>query len=137
MRSLLKRSLHPNLRPIVFTVTSIDMKPIIIKSDKFLDSVSWFFKVGGITLFPFIIVREKTNKTTIKHESIHIAQYIELFVIGFLVLYLWDWVRGLIKYKDTNVAYRKIRLEQEAYEYQRSFTYLDKRERFAWKKYKV
>ena len=72
-----------------------------------------------------------------KHESIHIAQYIELLVIGFLILYLWDWVRGLIKYKDTNVAYRKIRLEQEAYEYQRSFTYLDKRERFAWKKYKV
>ena len=106
------------------------MKPIIIKSDKFLDSVSWFFKVGGITLFPFIIVREKTNKTTINHESIHIAQYIELLVIGFLVLYLWDWIRGLIKYKDTNVAYRKIRLEQEAYEYQRSFTYLDKRERF-------
>ena len=32
------------------------MKPIIIKSDKFLDSISWFFKVGGITLFPFIIV---------------------------------------------------------------------------------
>ena len=113
------------------------MKPIIVKSDKFLDSVSWFFKVGGITLFPFIIVREKTNKTTINHESIHIAQYIELLVIGFLILYLWDWVRGLIKYKDTNVAYRKIRFEQEAYECQRRFTYLDKREWFAWKKYKV
>ena len=51
------------------------MKPIIIKSNKFLDSISWFFKVGGITLYPFIIVRPYAKKSTNNHESIHIAQY--------------------------------------------------------------
>ena len=40
------------------------MKPPIIKyDDRFLDSVSWFFKVGGITLWPFIILREIYNST--------------------------------------------------------------------------
>ena len=113
------------------------MKPIIIKSNKFLNSISWFFEVGGITLFPFIIVRPDVSKSTINHESIHIAQYSELFVIGFLLMYLWDWVKGLIKYKDPKVAYEKIRFEQEAYEYARNFKYLSNRKRFAWRKYKV
>ena len=62
------------------------LKPIIIKSNKFLDSISWFFKVGGITLYPFIIVRPYAKKSTINHESIHIAQYTELLIIGFLLI---------------------------------------------------
>ena len=32
------------------------MKPIVIYSDKLLDGVSWFFRVGGICLFPVIIL---------------------------------------------------------------------------------
>ena len=74
------------------------MKPIIIKSNKFLDSISWFFKVGGITLYPFIIVRPYAKKSTINHESIHIAQYTELLIIGFLLIYLYDWIH------DTNLC---------------------------------
>mgnify|MGYP003631960725 FL=1 len=113
------------------------MKPIIIKSDKFLDAISWFFKVGGITLFPFIIVRPNARKKTKNHESIHISQASELFVIGFYLLYLYDWVVGLIKYKDTKIAYKKIRFEQEAYRYERSWAYLKKRKKYNWLQYNV
>ena len=34
-------------------------KPFVKYNDKFLDAISWFMKVGGISLFPFIILREK------------------------------------------------------------------------------
>jgi hypothetical protein len=52
------------------------MKPIQIYNDKFLDSISWFMKIGGIALFPFIIMREnrkgtERGKRTINHETIH------------------------------------------------------------------
>jgi len=113
------------------------MKAIIIKSNKFLDSISWFFKVGGITLFPFIIIRPYAKKSTINHESIHIAQYSELLVVGFLLIYLWDWVYGLIKYRNPKVAYKQIRFEQEAYKYARSYSYLNKRKKFNWTKFRV
>ena len=113
------------------------MKPIIIKSDKFLNLISWFFRVGGITLFPFIIVRPYTRKSTINHESIHIAQYSELLVIGFLLIYLWDWIHGLIKYRNFKVAYEHIRFEQEAYKYTKSYTYLSRRQRSHWINFKV
>ena len=35
--------------------------PIIKYSDKFLNSISWFMKVGGITLWPFVVLRERYN----------------------------------------------------------------------------
>jgi len=113
------------------------MKPIIIKSDKILDRLGIFFRIGGITLIPFIIVRPNVNKTTIHHETIHIRQAWELFVIPFYLIYLWDWLWGLWKYKDTQVAYQRIRFEQEAYDNERKWTYLDKRTPYQWRKYKV
>jgi len=33
-------------------------KPIIKYNDKFLDRVGIFFKIGGISLFPFVIMRD-------------------------------------------------------------------------------
>ena len=33
--------------------------PVVIYNDRFLDAISWFMQVGGISLFPFIILREK------------------------------------------------------------------------------
>ena len=113
------------------------MKPIIIKSNKFLDSISWFFKVGGITLYPFIIVRPYAKKSTINHESIHIAQYTELLIICFLLIYLYDWIHGLIKYRDPKKAYKRIRFEQEAYKYTRSYTYLNRRKKYEWRNFNV
>ena len=113
------------------------MKPIIIESPTFCSLISWFFEVGGITLFPFIIVENKDNPVMISHESIHIAQYSELYFIGFFFIYFKDWFIGLIKYRSFVKAYEQIRLEQEAYNNQYDLNWYLKRPKNNWKNYKV
>ena len=76
------------------------MKPIIIKNSRLPKLLSWFMDVGGITLFPFIFIKGEGNERLIRHESIHIAQYAETLVLGFLIIYLWDFLYGFVKYKN-------------------------------------
>ena len=99
------------------------------------------------TLFPFIFIRGDGDERVINHESIHIAQYAELWVIGFLFLYALDYLRGYIKYwhirSDISpaahkfAAYKNIRFEQEAYSYEYDMNYLENRVPYAWRKYKI
>ena len=113
------------------------MKPIIVKNSRIPKMLSWFMEVGGITLFPFIFIRGEGNARLINHESIHIVQYAELFVVGFLFLYLWDFVHGFIKYKNYDDAYRSIRFEREAYSFDADPHYLEYRQSYDWKQFKV
>ena len=113
------------------------MKPIIIKNSRLPKLLSWFMNVGGITLFPFIFIKGEGNPRLINHESIHIAQYSELFVLGFLVLYLYDFLVNLARFKNFKEAYYNIRFEREAYDNDNNFDYLDNREKFAWRNYKL
>ena len=73
----------------------------------------------------------------LNHESIHITQQKELLVVFFYLLYGWDYFKGILKYKNKQEAYFKIRFEQEAYEHMFEEEYLQKRQIYAWKKYKV
>lgn len=104
----------------------------IIYSDKFLDKISIFMKVGGITLYPFIILRENYKKDTkesreiINHEKIHIEQQKELFVIFFYILYLIEYI-----FK----GYYNISFEKEAYENDNNLEYLKTRKRYSFLKY--
>ena len=112
--------------------------PIIVKNSKLVKFINTFNPgVRGITLFPFIFVRDEGDDRLINHEAIHIAQYRELFVIGFLFLYLWDFVHGYIKYRNYDDAYRSIRCEREAYSFDADLHYLEYREKYAWRKFKV
>ena len=99
--------------------------------------MSVYINVGGITLYPFIILKDTYhNDTTIRHEKIHIAQQKELFVIGFYVLYVWYWLVNRFKYSDaSNVAYHNLPFEQEAYSNQDDLEYLKNRPAHEWKKY--
>jgi beta-lactamase regulating signal transducer with metallopeptidase domain len=116
------------------------MKAKIMYSDKFLDRVGIFMKIGGITLWPFIILREYYQGTTnfwrakrekiINHESIHIAQQGELLVIPFYVLYILEWFIKLFFYGSR--AYYNISFEREAYKNELDLTYLSKRKRYSW-----
>ena len=115
------------------------MKPIKIYNDKFLDSISWFMKIGGIALFPFIIMREnrkgtERGKRTINHETIHFWQTIELGVIGFYLLYLLFYLINIIKYKNNKKAYYNIPFEKEAYANDKNFNYISNRKTYAWTK---
>jgi hypothetical protein len=113
------------------------MKPIIVENSKIPKLLSLVIQIGAITLWPFIFFRDDADEITVNHESIHIAQYNELFVIGFLFLYCFDYINGLIKYKNKVTAYYNIRFEKEAYEFELDLKYLEKREKYSWRKYSV
>jgi len=111
--------------------------PKIIKAPRFTKLMSVFIDVQAITLFPFIICREEMSDVTLNHESIHIHQQKELFVLFFYVLYVFDWLKGLIKYQNARKAYFQIRFEQEAYAKMYEEEYLLTRKKYSWRDYKV
>ena len=113
------------------------MKPIIVENSKIPKMLSIVINIGAITLWPFVFVRGKADERLIRHESIHIAQYNELFVVGFLILYLYDWLKGLIKYRNKQEAYYNIRFEKEAYANDTVVGYLENRNKYEWRKYNV
>jgi hypothetical protein len=113
------------------------MKPIIIVSPKLTKLLSLVIDIEAITLFPFIISRREMSEETLRHETIHILQQKELFVVFFYMLYGWDYLKGIIKYKNKRQAYFQIRFEQEAYMYMYTSDYLDVRQKYKWKQYKV
>ena len=111
--------------------------PILIQAPKFLKSISWVVDIVAITLFPFIISREKMADDILNHETIHIAQQKELLVVFFYLLYGWDYLLGIIKYRSKEKAYFRIRFEQEAYENMYEEDYIENRKSYSWRKYRV
>lgn len=87
----------------------------------------------AINLFGILFVKNnaKIDEVTINHESIHTAQWKELWYIGFALWYIAEW---LIRLPKGN-AYRNISFEREAYANDKNLTYLQTRERFAFIKY--
>lgn len=116
----------------------------------------------GITLFPFIIVKDKKtrdNKTVINHERIHLRQQIEIFItsiillillkilfgvgsiwsilgygyLSYYILYIGEWIINKIK-KRSN-AYRSSSFEKEAYSNDDNLDYLKTRKWYSSFKY--
>lgn len=115
------------------------MIPIVIRGNFVPRLFSVFITAAAVTLWPFIFIKKglQDEKRILNHEKIHIAQYQELLVIFFLILYVWDFLHGCIKYRDTRTAYYQIRFEQEAREWDDDSRYLERRGRFAWLDYSV
>lgn len=92
----------------------------------------------AINLFGILFVRKNANidEVTLNHEAIHTAQMKELLYVFFYILYLIDWLIGLVVYGfDTKRAYREICFEKEAYENQEDLGYMEKRNLFNFLKY--
>tara|TARA_R100000908_G_C3621809_1_gene66907 strand:+ start:158 stop:499 length:342 start_codon:yes stop_codon:yes gene_type:complete len=113
------------------------MKPVLVIAPKFVKALSIIIDIYAITLWPFIISREQMSEDVLNHETIHIAQQKELLVLFFYILYGWDYLIGLIKYKDKEKAYYQIRFEQEAYGNMYNEHYLENRKLYSWRHYKV
>lgn len=119
------------------------MKPIVIYNDKILKSLSWFMPIGGMALFPFIILREKYQKQTkfwikknaevINHETIHFHQAIELGIIGFYILYVLEFIIKLFIYGAK--SYENLSFEREANTFESDANYLSIRPKYAWVQY--
>ena len=112
------------------------MFPIVIVSPWFTKLMSVFIDVCAITLFPFIISKEEMDDKTLNHEKIHIAQQAELLVIFFYLLYVFYFIENYLFYKDTQMAYRMIPFEREAYRHDGDPEYLSKRKHFNWLNYR-
>jgi len=97
-----------------------------------------YLGISGITLFPFIILRDKhlkLDKRILNHERIHIRQQVELLILPFYVLYLIEFAIGLIKYRNKTKSYMNISFEREAYKNDSDLDYLKDRRFWAWVKY--
>ena len=115
-------------------------KPFFIENSKIPVWLSYLapINIGAITIFFLVFSRGKMDEITKRHETIHFQQTLETGVVGMLLLYVWDYLWGYIKYNDGAEAYRRIRAEQEAYEMADDPNYLATRPRFSWiKKYKI
>lgn len=111
-------------------------KPIFIENSRIPVYLSKLapIEIYAITLGPIVISRGEMNEQTKRHETIHYQQYLETGFIGFLLIYLWDYIRGYARYKDGAIAYRSLRAETEAYENDQDETYLSNRVRWQWLK---
>ena len=92
----------------------------------------------GITLFPFIIVRERQlmeNKVLLNHERIHLRQQAELLILPFYIWYVTEYFIRLLQYKNKKQAYRNISFEREAYANEANAGYLKHREFWHFIKY--
>jgi len=79
--------------------------------------------INGICLFPFIFVRDKSNKILVNHELIHYEQQKELVILPFYIWYLYE--------QFTN-GYKENRFEVEAKKNQYNLEYLNNRMRYAF-----
>lgn len=96
------------------------------------------FKIAGIALCPFIIVRSerhKHNPILINHEKIHIRQQLELLVLPFYILYVGNYLANLWVYRNRYLAYKNISFEKEAYENEWNTSYLEERKWGSFWKY--
>ena len=74
--------------------------------------------VDGLTLGRWVLLRgdriERQASSLIAHELVHVRQFAEMGVIGFLSRYLTEYVSGLIRYRSHRAAYENISFEIEA-----------------------
>jgi hypothetical protein len=111
--------------------------PIVITSKLITKMLSIVISVYAITLFPFIILSEEVDEYTMNHELIHFEQQKEMWILGFYALYAYDFIKGMIIYRNKDLAYFLIRFEQEAYSHQNDLGYIVNRKKYSWKKYEV
>jgi hypothetical protein len=93
--------------------------------------------INAITLFCFVFSKGKLSERTKRHETIHFQQYLETFVIGFLLIYLFDflWAACISGKGFSRESYLAIRFEQEAWTMDKDEQYLETRSRFSWLHY--
>ncbi|MFN3753484.1 hypothetical protein [Flavobacterium sp.] len=91
----------------------------------------------GLTLFPFVFLKysaSRSDSTLINHEKIHLRQQLELLIFPFFVWYILEFLLKLLRYRNRNKAYMAISFEREAYQNEKSTTYLSERAWFSfWK----
>ncbi|WP_246054155.1 MULTISPECIES: hypothetical protein [Antarcticibacterium] len=93
---------------------------------------------AGITLWPFVILRNKGLKQDpvfLNHERIHYKQQAELLVIPFYIWYFLEFILKYAFYKDPYLTYRNLSFEREAYSHERDLAYCSKRKLWSFTRF--
>lgn len=108
--------------------------PIMVQNSRIPKILSFFapINIGAITLGFIVFSKGKMSERTKRHETIHFQQFLETFFIGFLLIYFWDYCLNQIRFASSEIAYRKIRAEMEAYDFDYDPDYLKNRKRYKW-----
>ena len=115
-------------------------KPLFVKNSRIPKILSKLtpINIAAITIGFVVFCAGEPSERTRRHETIHFQQYLETFFIGFLLIYLWDYVKLVRKGKRGREAYLLLRAEREAYHYDHDPDYLARRKRYSWiSKYKL
>jgi hypothetical protein len=88
----------------------------------------------AFTIYPFIIATkdEKKKEYLMNHESIHLKQQKEMWVLPFFPIYWLCSVYCLLRYWDVNRMYRLNPFEAEAFANETDLNYLKRRKPFSW-----
>jgi hypothetical protein len=72
--------------------------------------------MAAITIGSVVLMRRRSvgNARLLRHELVHVRQYRDLGVPGFLVRYLWSYGRWRLRRHPHWSAYRRIPFEAEA-----------------------
>ena len=76
----------------------------------------------------------KTADCLCSSHILHPLRYLQSSGRSSADIYLIDWLVGLIKYRNGQIAYYEIRAEREAYDNDEDEDYLSTRKRWAWLK---
>jgi hypothetical protein len=75
-------------------------------------------KVDGLTLYPFVLIRDSVEKTPIsliRHEFIHVFQIERVGFIRFYISYALFYLASRVSGSSHKKAYLEIPYEKEAY----------------------
>lgn len=75
------------------------------------------------------------NAVLINHEKVHHRQQLELLILPFYVLYFFNYLMNLIRYRNHFKAYKEIVFEREAFAMDDDLQYLQKRKFGAFVKF--
>ena len=111
-----------------------NLKPIFVENSRVPVFLSKFapINIGAITLGFIVFSRGEMTEQTKQHETIHFQQFLETLFIGFLLLYVYDYIKNYIRFRNGTLAYFNIRAEKEAYQHDETPDYLETRKRWRW-----
>ncbi len=92
----------------------------------------------AINLCGIIFARKEykaLDRRVLNHEAIHTRQMMELWVVGFYVWYITEWLLRWIRYGKRYQAYLEIGFEREAFANDTDLHYLKRRKRYAFRRY--
>ena len=109
-------------------------KPIFVEESKVPALLSFFapIEIRAITLGCVVFSRDVLPVHVRRHETIHFQQFLETLFLPFVLIYLYDYVRNRLRFKDARTAYKTIRAEREAYLHAGDPNYLAERKRYRW-----